>query len=91
MLGVAKGLEIIDVIPDKMDEIPDEQEESDALDQEIVLEIEEDQYVEAEDPYNGENLPDTLTLGDNTQEDIYSLRINMITFINEPQDSRYNS
>src|SRR5260370_34536722 len=41
-LGVAESSEIIDEIPDKMEEIPDEQVESDASDQENVLETEED-------------------------------------------------
>ena len=70
-----------------MEEIPDEQVESDASDQENVLETEEDQYIE--DPYNGENLPEMLTLGDDVQEDMHSSRINMMTFVNESQDPKY--
>jgi len=79
-LGIAESLEI-------MEEIPDEQVESDASDQENVLETEEDQYIE--DPYNGENLPEMLTLGDDVQEDMHSSRINMMTFVNESQDPKY--
>ncbi len=76
-------------LPKNTDEVPEEQKEETSIQEheDMSLEIEKDQYVE--DPYDndmGEHTEEFSTEVEGTQDDQYLMGLNMMSFINEPNE-----